>query len=404
MTEAPRRLSPPPTGTGRRPRRSVRYVTALDGIRAFAALGIVLIHTESEADSSLFVYGMTGLLTGPFFMSFFIITGFVAYRGWARKHLAAHDPKDEASRGTADGGSDGRRGSFLLRRLIRIYPLYWVVATFAMILSPSSADHTYSIIDRLQVYLLLPLPRVENLVELGLGLIIWTLVMDVFFYVFVSLWGAVMDRLIKALPKADPFRVEMWVLVPMLIIPFALAPFVSGLTAAVGCLPIGMLFATFEAKHDRTGRLLAVPGALAEFWWLWLILTFTIGPYYVWSIRDLDDHMAPLLDIWPIPALLVLTSVWLLSSVLWGSRRWLPNRFFNSEQMRKMSRYTYGLYLWHPVIHIILREHMPDVALWENLLITTTGSLALAFVTYHLLEEPLGRVRARLREPAAVTS
>lgn len=381
----------------------MRYVTALDGIRAFAAFGIVLIHTESEAKSSLLVYGMTGLLTGPFFMSFFIITGFVAYRGWARRHLAAHDPKETGPKGTADGGSDGRRSSFLLRRLIRIYPLYWIVATCAMILSSGSADHTYTVLDRLQVYLLLPFPRFENLMELGLGLIVWTLVMDVFFYVFVSLWGAVMDRLIRALPDADPFRVEMWVLVPMLIIPVALAPFVAAPAAAISCLPLGMILATFEAKHDRIGRLLAVPRALVEYWWLWLILTFTIGPYYVWSIRDLDDYMAPLTEIWPIPALLVLASVMLLSSVLWGPRRWPLNRMFNSEAMRKMSRYTYGLYLWHPVIHIVLREHLPDANLWENLLITTIGSLALAFTTYHLLEEPLGRVRARLRDPAAVS-
>ena len=31
----------------------------------------------------------------------------------------------------ADGGADGRTAKYLVRRLLRIYPLYWVVATAA---------------------------------------------------------------------------------------------------------------------------------------------------------------------------------------------------------------------------------------------------------------------------------
>lgn len=402
MPEASRR--PPTRSLSRDQRRSqaIRYVNALDGIRALAALGIVIIHTESEADASMLVYGLTGFITGPFFMSFFIITGFVVYRGWARRHLATHDPPSVGRAGTADGGSDGRRGRFLLRRLIRIYPLYWVVATTAMIVGSEASDHSYGIIDRIQVYLLLPWPRLDNLVELGLGLIVWTLVLDVFFYVYVTIHGAVMTRVVAAFPTTSPFRVELAVLIPMIAVPFLLSPFVPAPIAVLACLPIGMMGAVFEAHHDRTGRRVAIVQVAVEYWALWLGIALVIGPYYVWTIRDLDDFVELLTDVWPIPGLLVVGSAFLLCTVLWGPRRWPFNRLLSSEQMQIAARYTYGLYLWHPVIHIVLREQFPNTSLGENLLITIIGSSALAFVTYHLLEEPLTRVRSRLRQqPAA---
>lgn len=402
MTEAPRRPPVQQLSRSRRRAQAIRYVGALDGIRALAALGVVIIHTQSEAGASMRTYAITGMVAGPLFMSFFTITGFVLYRGWARRHLAMHDADGTPGAGAPDGGSDGRRGRFLLRRLIRIYPLYWIVATAAMLVNQGSTGRDYTILDRLQVFLLSPLPRVENLIELGLGLVVWTLVIDIAFYLYVTVHGAVMTAVVRRLPRVSPFRIELYVLVPMAVAPILLAPFVRGPLPVLSCLPLGMGFAVFEAQHDRIRRRLVLVSALVSAWRVWLALALVIGPAFVWSLSDVADYDDLILDMWPIPVLLVLASAAIIIMVLWGPRRWAINRFFASDGMKEAAKYTYGLYLWHPVVHMLIRRHRPESDLLEYELITITASLALAFITFHLVEKPLGRTRQRLRAPAPV--
>jgi hypothetical protein len=237
-----------PTGSGSAPNepsrdqrraKAIQYVAALDGLRAIAALGVVIIHTESEAGASITTYVITGTLAGPFFMLFFAISGFVLYRGWARKNLAVGDRRAPAAakRGSADGGADGRAGKFLLRRLLRIYPLYWVVATAALLVSD---DTGYSAMDIIQVYLLLPFPNLDALVSLGLGIVVWTLIIDIVFYVYVAIHGPVMHQVVRKLHRRwTPFKIETTVLLTMSAVILFAALFVPAPLSALVCLPDG---------------------------------------------------------------------------------------------------------------------------------------------------------------------
>ena len=90
--------------------------------------------------------------------------------------------------------------------------------------------------------------------------------------------------------------------------------------------------------------------------------------------------------------------VWLLINVLWGPKHWPFARFLASPFMRKAGLLTYGTYLWHPVILSLINQHLPDAGMLGYLLITVLGSIALASITYVLVERPLGRVRGDMRK------
>jgi len=388
----------------RRRAQAVKYVGALDGIRALAAVGVVIIHTESEAGASIATYVVTGAFAGPFFMSFFIITGFVLYRGWARKHLALRDPRPDplpGARGSADGGSDGNRGRFLLRRLIRIYPLYWIVATAAMAVSPRS---DFGLADRLQVYVLSPWPKLDNLLDLGLGIVVWTLIIDIAFYLYVTVHGTVMTALVRRVRTVSPFRLEHAVLIPLFTIPILVAPFVKIPIAALSCLPLGMWGAVVEAEQDRVGHQLRHITSLVRVWPLWCGLVAVLAPPIVAHLIDVSTYDSLITDTWPVVIGLVLLSGVILSTVLWGGSSWPFNRLLASRRMQQFGLLTYGLYLWHPVVLMVLREHAADLALLPTIVVTLALSAALAFVTYTLVERPLGDVRGRLRASGSARS
>jgi peptidoglycan/LPS O-acetylase OafA/YrhL len=395
-------VTEPTAERAQRRTQAIRYVASLDGLRALAALGVVIIHTESEAGASIPVYVVTGTITGPFFMLFFAISGFVLYRGWARKHLAMGVRRDpnapRAATKAADGGADGRTMQYLLRRLIRIYPLYWVVATAALLVSDNTGkDH--SILDLIQVYLLLPFPNTNALVELGLGIVVWTLIIDIVFYGYVAVHGIVMSKVIRATRKRHtPFSVESTVLIAMCAVILFAALFVPAPLSALVCLPLGMYFAVIEARQDQLGHQLSGVKTMVRAWPVWVILYLVLAPL-VDLIAIEAENYGEFLSAKPgIHMLLVLAGILLLTHVLWAPPSMPIPRFFRSPFMRTAGLLTYGTYLWHPVILILLDQNLPDAGLGVYLVITVFGSIALASVTYVLVERPLGRIRGDMRK------
>ena len=117
---------------GRQTASSAGHQDALDGLRALAAVAVIVTH----------VGGLTGyVLTGTpasWVVSrgnigvpiFFVLSGLLLYRPWAAAALAGQPP--------------GRLRSYLGRRALRILPAYWVVVLVALpVLSPGPARHAW---------------------------------------------------------------------------------------------------------------------------------------------------------------------------------------------------------------------------------------------------------------------
>ena len=386
----------------RRKEQAIRYVAALDGLRAMAALGVLIIHTESEAKASITTYVITGAAVGPLFLLFFAITGFVLYRGWARKHLAMGEPHPVKTKAAADGGADGRTLKYLLRRLVRIYPLYWVVATAMLVLSENTADH--SILDIVQVYLLLPFPNTEALIGLGLGIVVWTLIIDVAFYLYVTVHGPMVSAIIRQFRhRTTPFRIETTILLAISAVILLSDFWIPVPMVALVCLPVGMWFAVIEAEQDRLKRHLTAIRTLVKAWPVWVLLYVTVAPPVIWFAATATSYDDLLTTRPAIPMLLAFFGILLLIVILWGKKDWPLQRFLNSKIVRTAGLLTYGTYLWHPVVLMLLNKHWPDAGMTIYQAVTLVGSVTLATITYQLIERPLARIRVDMRtaKPAA---
>jgi peptidoglycan/LPS O-acetylase OafA/YrhL len=79
------------------------------------------------------------------------------------------------------------------------------------------------------------------------------------------------------------------------------------------------------------------------------------------------------------------------------------NDAFSNPLMRWFGRYSYGLYVWHPIINVILFYTPLKVALDVEgpvdstlyLLFAFATALAVAFASYHLLEQPFLRLKKK---------
>jgi peptidoglycan/LPS O-acetylase OafA/YrhL len=93
-----------------------RHFECFDGLRAIAAVSVLLLHTAWTSGftsrSSLGIY-TSRLEIGV--SVFFLISGFLLYRPFAVSHFVGRDQPDA--------------GRFWVRRLLRIVPAYWLALT-----------------------------------------------------------------------------------------------------------------------------------------------------------------------------------------------------------------------------------------------------------------------------------
>lgn len=106
-----------------------RYA-ALDGFRALAALAVVLHHVGTAAGTAYFgdaVHGTLANLGNYGVAVFFILSGFLLYRPFVHAGLT--------------GGPVPEPRAFLVRRLARLLPAYWVAwLAYVLFVSKESAD------------------------------------------------------------------------------------------------------------------------------------------------------------------------------------------------------------------------------------------------------------------------
>ncbi|WP_083585927.1 acyltransferase family protein [Chelatococcus daeguensis] len=153
--------------------RSGAHLLAVQVLRAFAALAVVIYHAEYDAEAVAARAGLTfehsELL--PWMAGvdvFFVISGFIMVH--ASEELF---------------GMSGAAGLFLTRRLIRIVPLYWAATLLflaSLVLLPNAlnkaAPNLWQIVAS---FLFVPVARSDGLIRpvFSLG---WTLNYEMFFY------------------------------------------------------------------------------------------------------------------------------------------------------------------------------------------------------------------------------
>lgn len=154
---------------------------ALDGIRALACLMVLIVHVSTETGDALAPGILGGVLSATALAVplFFALSGVLLYRPWARATL------------------DGTRGphvpSYLWRRVMRVFPAYWVVAATALVLW--AGEHRGSVVHWIEVLTLsFPFntsPHWAGPGPYGLGQM-WSLSVEVSFYLTLPLFAMVL--------------------------------------------------------------------------------------------------------------------------------------------------------------------------------------------------------------------
>jgi peptidoglycan/LPS O-acetylase OafA/YrhL len=354
-----------------------RFLPAVEGMRACAAIGVVITHVAFQTGHST---GLAGRLFGRFDLAvavFFTLSGFLLWRG----HAAA-------ARGL---GSSPSTAHYLRSRVVRIMPAYVVAVVVILTLLPD-ADHP-----SLTVWLAnLSLTQVYVPLTLTAGLTqMWSLSVEVTFYLALPILALLASRLavrgrvpvIAGLGAASCFW--GW-------IPFAAPAGINPLNwppAFFSWFAAGMLLA--EWVHSPVG----LPHRLARRRVLMavvVVLAYLVAASPLAGPAGLVPSTAAQFAVKMAMGALVAAA---LVAPLVLDRPDTAHRLLATAPMVTLGRWSYGIFIWHlaaltmvfPVIgEFSFRGHMPEV-----LALTLMFAIAIAAVSYALVESPC---REALRE------
>ena len=398
---------------------------ALDGLRALAALAVIVTH----------VGGMTGFgLTGTpasWAVSrgnigvpiFFVLSGLLLYRPWAAAALAGRPPSQVRS--------------YLRRRALRILPAYWVVVLVALpTLNPGPARHPWPWVQ----YLLLaqnydPRPWWTGTGAPGLAQD-WSLVVEVSFYLVLPVLAVLLAWFAgragwagqRTRPVADVAgrarrllagtavlglssfgwtllayypHSEFWfnATLPPLLIWFAAGMAIAVVSAWAAAEPEGDGPASrlCRAVASSAGMCLLIAGCAFV-----IYCTPVAGPEFIGIFSPWSDELR--LALCAVVAVGLVAPVALQPAL---SSRPLSSRVLGSPVPRFIGKVSYGIFLWQLLIgaalFAVLRLKGPFQGGYYNglqnlgiLAAVVLLSTAAATASYYLVEEPARRLRLRL--------
>jgi peptidoglycan/LPS O-acetylase OafA/YrhL len=343
---------------------------ALDGLRALAALGVVVHHSWQYSGRSPAGLGLWWQQLALGVALFFCLSGFLVYAPWARVAL------DRTAR-------IPRLGRFYALRAARILPLYWltIVAAVAVL---HGTGHWRLVDDwRLAGFAVLAQNYVPSLAG-KLNPPTWTLVVEASFYVLVPLIGWLALRAARGRRHARVAQLAVLAALTAGSVAWAAVmpppPVVrTTLLDVVGLFCVGMA-ARVLVEGRRVPRALGRTLLIAGAGLVWLHATGRLGHPLGGALRDLPAGLGF--------ALICVACAQADAPRLLG---WRPLAYLGTL--------SYGIYLWHYVVLLGLQSHglVPHDDVVATVALVGLPAIALAALTWHGLEQPVLRaVRRRL--------
>lgn len=384
---------PPPDG---RPAEApvLRFPT-FEGLRALAAVAVLVFHAAT------FTTTLAGESRGPAELGawiqnlnvgvslFFVLSGFLLFRPFVLAHLT--------------GAAGPATRPYLLRRLVRIFPAYWVALfVSARVLSLDLGDAW----SQLRYYALLQIYSGDTV--LGGLPHAWSLCTELSFYLFLPVWAAAMGRVggtVERRARAHAVGLVAWYLVAVATrwwlragehaIGYATLPANTDLFAIGMALALAHSWA--RATGRGPGRLLVRIGDRPGLAWSAAAASYLLAVSFRFP-RDLRQPTVAqeLLH----QALFGLIAGLIVATGVFGpqDRGW-SRRVLRSWPVWALGVVSYGVYLWHLTV-IGRLSHHPELVGGPSLLPLTSWALlvttAIAAASWFGLERPLlRRVRRR---------
>ena len=364
-----------------------RRFPLFDGLRAIAMMVVLLVHVALYS-------GALSQSTGSHLISrlgvgltmFFLVSAFLLYRPFI-----AHRVGGPGAPAVLD---------YAKRRILRIYPAYWVVVTVLVILPGVGAIPGNGLFGTYALLHTLPIDNATGCTE-GCALIqTWSLVVEVTFYAALPLYVVLADRLARGRSTRTWMRNELLLLAGLgaasLIARFVLfgdgSAWIDGsLLGSFYWLALGMALAVlsvaFEARDRQpwlvefvTARPL-VPWALAIGGYVALALSMPV------VLDTQSQHFVQMLAFGPIAALL------LLPAVFGDSAGGLPRQILGNPVVAWLGMISYSFFLWH----LLFAQKVSEVSggFADALIGTILATTAVAAISYYLVERPLMRFKYR---------
>ncbi|GFG71734.1 acyltransferase [Mycolicibacter senuensis] len=346
------------------------FLPAVEGMRACAAIGVVITHVAFQTGHSS---GITGRLWGRFDMAvavFFALSGFLLWRGHAAAARGLRQPPPA--------------GHYLRSRIVRIMPAYLVSVVVILALLPDAGDASLTVwlanLTMTQIYV--PLTLTPGLTQM------WSLAVEVSFYIALPFLALAAQRLpVRA-------RVPVIAAVSLLSLGWGFLPIhtpygVNPLNwaPAYGCwFGAGMLLAEWaHSPVTRVHRLARRRLPMAAL----TLAAFVVAASPLAGPEGLTSAT--------VGQFIVRTAMggvlaWALLAPLVLDRPDTPHRFLASAPMVTLGRWSYGIFIWHlaaldMVFPVIGRfAFTGDMAV--VLALTMVFTVAIAAVSYALVEQP----------------
>lgn len=346
------------------------FLPAVEGMRACAAMGVVVTHVAFQTGHSS---GAGGRLFGRFDLAvavFFALSGFLLWRG----HAAA----------ARDLGTRPRTGHYLRSRVVRIMPAYVVAVVVILTLLPD-ADHaspTVWLANLTLTQIYVPLTLTGGLTQM------WSLSVEVSFYLALPVLALLARRL--------PVRARVPVIAALGAVSWAWG-WVPG-HAAEGINPLnwppaffswfaaGMLLA--EWVHSGIG----LPHRLARHRVVMAVVAVTAYLVAASPLAGPEGLVPGTPAQFAVKTAMGALVAFALVAPLVLDRPDTGHRVLGNTAMVTLGRWSYGLFVWHlaalamafPVLGTFpFTGNMPAV-----LVVTLIFGFAIAAVSYGLVEAP----------------
>lgn len=345
------------------------FLPAVEGMRACAAVGVVVTHVAFQTGHT---GGVSGRLFGRFDLAvalFFALSGFLLWRG----HAAA-------ARGLRPTPPTGH---YLRSRIVRIMPGYLVAVVVILSLLPEAkADLTVWLANLTLTQIYVPLTLTAGLTQM------WSLSVEVAFYMALP-FLALLVRRVPVRARIPVIAAAALVSLGWAVLPIATSAGVNHLNwppAFFSWFAAGMLLAELTVTPvgwpHRLARRRLLMAVIA-------VAAFLVAASPIAGPEGLTPGTVSQFVV-KIAMGAVVAGALLAPLVL--DRPDTSHRVLGSTTMVTLGRWSYGLFIWHlaalamvfPVIgEFAFNGHMPVV-----LVLTVVFGFAIAAVSYALVESP----------------
>jgi peptidoglycan/LPS O-acetylase OafA/YrhL len=361
-----------------------RYFPAVEGMRGSAALLVLLGHVLQVSylpETHLAVLGYWVSVFGV--VVFFTISGFLLYRPFLSARAAGRSVI-------------GFTPSYLWRRVVRIFPAYWVAITLLAIWPGLEGIFT----GRWWAYY--ALVQTYAVVHYGLP-VAWTLAVEVSFYVALPVIALFLSTRGVSSGRPHALRWELAVLIGLAVASVWWRADISD-SASYGFLGLSLLgtFAWFAGGMLLAVAQVAHPSALKRF------RRFLSRPALAWPLGaaifvllplKVFEHGTPIFWIFVLQTVaLAFAGLLAMGPATLGDDNRFVSLLLANRVMVFFGTISYGIYLWHYqvlswLIHQLWAIELPDHTLSIGIL-TFLGAVVLGSASWYLVEKPLMK-RAR---------